>query len=161
MLIYNEMSSPVIIDSIYTPLPSSHMWVLDLEMRDFTLAPITMLEETISPAITLDVLGFTFNLPTNWFVVVYDTETMQIDVVKVSDLAGQTHTLLGSGPEYTRAFPVKVTPTDYKAQYKHVGPSLNKHQMLCHPIAPGYWINISPIDTFNKYLKDTIVGDLF
>ena len=161
MLIYNEHTKPVIIDSIHTPLPSSYMWVLDLEMYDFTLTPIIMLEEIYSPAIVLDVLGFTFTLPANWFVVVYDTETMQLDVVKISDLTGQVHSLLGSGPTQTRASPVFATPVDYFPQHKHVGPSLNKHQMLCHPVAPGYWINVSPIDTYSKYLKDTIVGDLF
>jgi hypothetical protein len=161
MIIYNEHTAPVIVDSIHTPLYSSHMWVLDLEMYDFTLAPITMIEEIISPSITLDVLGFPFILPANWFVVVYDPETMQLDVVKIADLTGQVHSLLGGGPQQTRASPVYATPIDYHPQYKHVGPSLNKHQMLCHPVAPGYWINISPVDTYTKYMKTTIVGDLF
>jgi hypothetical protein len=161
MLIYNEHTDPIIINSINTPLPSSYMWVLDLELRDFTLSPITMLEEIYSPAIVLDVLGFTFTLPSNWFAVVYDVDTMQLDVVKISDLTGQVHSLLGGGPAQTRASAVFATPVDYLPQYKHVGPSLNKHQMLCHPVAPGYWINISPIDTYSKYMKDTIVGDLF
>lgn len=161
MLIYNEHTKPIIIESIHTPLASSFMWVLDLEMQDYTLAPIQMLEEIYSPAITLDVLGFSFTLPSNWFVVVYDSETMQLDVVKVADLTGQMHTLLGGGPSITRATPVYATPVDYSPQYKHVGPSLNKHQMLCHPVAPGFWINVSPIDTYSKYLKDAIAGDLF
>lgn len=161
MLIYNEYSKPIIIDSIHIPLSSGFMWVLDLDMPDFTLAPIQMLEEIYCPSITLDVLGFSFSLPSNWFVMVYDKETTQLDVVKVADLTGQVHTLLGGGPKVTRATPIYATPTDYSPIHKHVGPSLNKNQMLCHPVAPGYWINISSVDTYSKYLKDMIVGDLF
>jgi hypothetical protein len=120
-----------------------------------------MLEEIHSPAIVLDVLGFTFTLPTNWFVIVYDTETTQIDAVKISELTGNTHTLMGSSISSPRVAPIKATPVDYFPQYKHVGPSLNKHQMLCHPVAPDFWISVSSIDTYSKYLKEMIVGDLF
>jgi hypothetical protein len=160
MLIYNDQTEPMFIESIHTPLDSTHMWVLDVELYDYTLAPILMLEEIYSPAITLDVLGFQFTLPSNWFVVVYDLETTQLDVVQISELTGQVHTILGGGPNITRAVPIYATPVDYKPLFKHVGPSLNKHQLLCHPVAPGYWINVSPIDTYSKYLKESIVGDL-
>lgn len=161
MLIFNENSKAILIESIHTPLASTHMWVLDLELVDFTLAPIIMLEEIYSPGIRLDVLGFNFVLPSNWFVIVYDNETMQMDSVKIADLAGQNYNVLGSGLQTSFPISINCTPVDYYPQYKHVGPSLNKHQLLCHPVAPGYWINISPIDTYSKYLKDIIVGDLF
>ena len=161
MLIYDEQSNPIVIDSIHTPLASSHMWVLDLELMDFTLAPIVILEETYCPSFVVNILGFEFVLPTNWFVVVYDTDTTQLDVVKLSDLVGQPYSVLGSGPEVFNASSVSMNIVNYFPQYKNVSPSLNKHQMLCHPIAPGYWVNISPVDTYNKYLKNKTVGDLF
>lgn len=161
MLIYDERTNPIVIDSIHTPLMSSHMWTLDLEIMDFVLSPIVIIEETFCPSLKLNILGFEFILPANWFVVVYDTDTTQIDVVKISDIAGQMYSLLGSGPDIYRPSSIIATVVEYIPQYKNVNPSLNKHQMLCHPVAPGYWINISPVDPYNKYLKDKIVGDIF
>ena len=161
MLIYDERTQPIMIDSIHNPIPSSHLWVLDLEMMDFTLAPISILEEVHCPTFVVNILGFHFTLPVNWYVVVYDVDTTQVDAVKVSELAGQSHTLLGSGPDLFRASPVTATIEEYIPKFRNVSPTVNKHQMICHPIAPGYWINVSPVDTYNKYLKDKIVGDLF
>ena len=51
--------------------------------------------------------------------------------------------------------------TNYFVEYANVGPVLNKHQMLCHPIGPNEWVTVGPSDGFNKYLKDRIAGELF
>lgn len=160
MLIFDETNHPIIMDSIHGPTVSAHMWVLDLTMMDFTLAPIVMLEETVCPSIQLRVNGFEFILPANWNILVYDQETAQLDVVELSEAAGREFTALVYGPKAGRPTPATISVTNYFVEYKNVGPSLNKHQMLCHPIGPQEWISVSPSDTYNKYLKDNIVGDL-
>ena len=160
MLIFDETNHPIIMDSIHGPTVSAHMWVLDLTMMDFTLAPIVMLEETVCPSIQLRVNGSEFILPANWNILVYDQETAQLDVVELSEAAGREFTALVYGPKAGRPTPATISVTNYFVEYKNVGPSLNKHQMLCHPIGPQEWISVSPSDTYNKYLKDNIVGDL-
>jgi len=160
MLIFDDNSTPIILDSIHGPTVSEHMWVLDLAILDFTLAPLLMMEEVVCPSVQLMVKGFQFILPASWNVLVYDRETAQLDVVPLSETAGREFTALVYGPKKSAPTPAIVTVTNYFVEHKNVGPSLNKHQMLCHPIGPDEWISVSPSDTYNKYLKDIIVGDL-
>lgn len=160
MLIFNERSQPMILDSIHGPTLSEHMWVLDLTMMDYTLAPLTMLEEIVCPSMTIMIRGWQFVLPASWNVLVYDRDTAQLDVVQLAETAGREFTALTYGPRKSSVTPEIITVTNYHVEYKNVGPALNKHQMLCHPIGPDEWISVSPSDTYNKYLKDMIVGDL-
>lgn len=160
MLIFDENSQPVIIDSIYSPTPTEHKWVLDLSIMDYTLVPLMMLEEIICPSIQLRIQGFEFVLPANWNILVYDKDTSQLDVVEVSDAAGKEFTALLYGPHKLYPTPGTITVTNYFIEYKNVGPSLNKHQMLCHPVGPNEWCSVGPSDSFNKYLKETTIGDL-
>lgn len=160
MLIFDENSKPLILDSIYTPTPAEYFYVLDLEILDFTLVPLLVLEEVVCPSVVVRIKGFEFVLPASWNILVYSEETHQVDVIEVAKLAGKEFTAMVYGPivPYVRAG--RITVTDYIPDCINVAPSLNKHQMLCHPIAPGEWINVSPSDTFNKYLKDCSVGDI-
>lgn len=160
MLIFDDNAKPVILDSIYVPTPCSYFWVLDLSMRDYTLAPLTILEEIVCPSIKILVRGFEFVLPAYWSILVYDTETTQLDSVQVSKLVGREFTALVYGPEKVRPTPAPIRYVEYNIEYRNVGPSLGKHQMMCHPIGPTEWINIAPTDAFNKYLKDMTVGDI-
>lgn len=160
MLIFNENNETLILDSIYTPLMSEYLYVLDLNMMDFTLAPLTILEEITSPTVQVQVMGFRFKLPANWNMLVVDPESMILDTVEISDLAGKEfHTLL-YGPNTGRYNTAPVYVTDYFPNEKNVGPSLPKHQMLCHPVTPDLWINTAPSDSYNKHLKGKVVGDL-
>lgn len=160
MLIFDENIKPIIIDSIHSPTPTEYMWVLDLIMMDFTLAPLVMLEEVICPSMQIQIQGFEFILPANWNILVYDDETSQLDVIELSQAAGREFTALTYGPKKSYTVPSTIIVTDYFIEYKNVGPSLNKHQMLCHPINSDVWCAIGPSDNFNKYLKDKTIGDL-
>ena len=160
MLIFDESAEPIILDSIYTPTITEYFYVLDLEMMDFTLTPLLVLEETVYPSITLKIKGFEFILPTNWNILVYAEDTHQLDVVEIGSLAGREFTAMIYGPNKSNVTPGKITVTNYTPEFKNVSPALNKSQMLCHPIGPEEWVSVSPSDTYNKYLKDKIVGDL-
>jgi len=160
MLIFDDNSDAVILDSIHTPTLTDHFWILDLEMRDFTLTPLLVLEEIVCPTITIRVGSFTFDLPANWNVLVYAEDTHQLDVVEVAELAGKEFTAMVYGPDAPYVKPGRLTVVDYIPDHRNVAPSLNKHQMLCHPISPDTWINVAPSDAFNKYLKDISVGDI-
>jgi len=160
MLILDDRSEAVIIDNIYVPTVSDSFWTLNLEIMDFTLADIVVLEELVCPTITLAVRGFEFVLPANWNVLVYDEDTMQLDVVEVSDLAGRDFVALVYGPNTSSVIPGRIKVLDYNPSGTNVYPALNKHQMLCHPIDPILWIAVAPSDSYNKYLKDCVVGDI-
>lgn len=160
MLIFDDNNKPIILESIHGPTVTEHMWVLDLTIMDFTLAPLSMLEEVVCPSIQLCVDGYEFVLPANWNILVYDRDTTQLDVVEISETAGREFTALVYGPNKSRPEPATIIVSNYFIEYKNVGPSLNKHQMLCHPINNDRWVSVSPSDGFNKYLKDAFVGDL-
>lgn len=160
MLIFDEQSQPVILDSIHSPTPVDYFWTLDLSILDYTLSPLVMLEETVCPAMQILIQGFEFIVPTHWNLLIYDGDTSQLDVTPVSEAAGREFTALIFGPNKAYPTPQIATITNYILEYKHVGPSLNKHQMLCHPISPTEWCSVGPSDSYNKYLKDKTIGDL-
>lgn len=160
MLIFDENSHPIIIDSITTPLTTEDFWVLDLGMMDYTITPLLMLEEIVGPMISLNIRGFTFDLPANWNMLVYSDDTMQLDVVDVGELAGKDFTAMVYGPDMTIVAPGNVRVVNYTAEGVAHTPSLSKNQMLCHPVGPKEWVNVAPSDVYNKYLRDCVVGDI-
>lgn len=160
MLIFNEHVQPIILDNIYSPVITDCFWVLDLNLLDFKLTPLGILEQIDCPTFTVSIQGFEFQLPTNWNILVVDDESMVLDVVELSEAAGRLFKAMVYGPTMSMAKTEEITVKGYAPSYPNVGPALNKHQMLCHPVAPGSWVCISPSDTYNKYLKDKVVGDL-
>ena len=160
MLIFDEQDQPIILDSIHSPVLTNYHWVLDLTMLDFTLTPLVMLEETISSSMQVTINGFNLILPTNWNILVFDQETSQLDLIELSEATGREFTALVYGPNHVKYASGIITVTDYFVEHKNVGPSLNKHQLLCHPISATEWISVSPANNYNKYLKDMTVGDL-
>lgn len=163
MLIFDDHEQTIILDNIYTPTPVDYMWVLDLQMMDYTLAPLLVLEEISCPSIQIRIRGFDFYLPANWNLLVFSEETLDLDVVEISELAGREFTSFVydiSNPRVVKYHPGTVRVMDYKPDLINVAPQLNKHQMLCHPIGPHEWVNVSPSDTYNKYLKEMVVGDI-
>jgi len=160
MLVFDNNNDALILDSIHTPTIADHIWVLDLSMLDFTLAPLAVLEEIVSPSIQLMINGFQFVLPANWNILVCDEESMQLDVVEIAEVAGKEFRAMLYGPDHGMVETAIISATDYYPTHVSVGPSLNKHQMLCHPVAPLTWVNVAPSDTYNKYLKNLVAGDL-
>ena len=160
MMIFDEHSKPIILDSILTPTVAEYMWVLDLQQEDFMLAPLSVLEETTSPSIELMIAGFRFVLPTSWNILVCDPESMQLDVVEVASVAGKEFRAFVYGPDCSMALTAPITATDYHPNFVSVGPQLSKSEMLCHPISPELWVNVTPSDSYNKYLKGKVAGDI-
>ena len=160
MLIFDENVQPIILESIYTPTMTECFWVLDLNLLDFKLTPLGILEQIDSPTFIVSIDGFEFPLPTNWNILVVDDDSMVLDVVELSEAAGRLFKAMVYGPSMSMARTAEISVKQWYPNYPNVGPALNKHQMLCHPVAPGSWVCISSSDTYNKYLKDKVVGDL-
>ena len=160
MLIFDEHNKAILIDSISTPLTTEYFWVLDLEIMDYTITPILMLAELITPTVTLNIRGFEFDLPSNWNVLVFSPETSQLDIVLAGELAGQDFSAVVYGPSQSMVESGNIKLTNYSSEQIHYCPAMAKHQMLCHPISPTSWINVAPSDAYNKYLKDCVLGDI-
>ena len=160
MLIFDENNDAIMLDCIQGPVLSQYMYVLDLNMMDFTLSPLLVFEEVICPTITVRIRGFAFDLPANWNILISDTETYQLDVVEISELAGKEFRAVVYGMDMVNVDLEPIQVIDYHSNQQNVGPSLNKYQMLCHPIDPTSWVNVAPSDAYNKYLKDKVVGDI-
>lgn len=161
MIIFDENSQPLILDSLYTPIVTNSFWTLNLDERDFMLTKLAMLEETTCPCMILAVGSWAhIVVPTHWHVLVCDPDTTQLDAVSVGELAGKEFRAFVYGPTNTKHQTAVVRVLDYFPQAKNISPSLSRHQMLCHAIGKQHWICISPTDVFGKYLKDTIVGDI-
>lgn len=160
MLIFDERVQPVILDNIYSPTLTDCFWVLDLSILDFKLTPLGILEQIDAPTLVVSIEGFEFHLPASWNVLVVDDESMVLDVIELSEAAGRSFKAMVYGPDMSMVKASEIFVKDYLPTYPNVGPALNKHQMLCHPVSPGAWICISSSDTYNKYLKDKVVGDI-
>ncbi len=160
MIVLDANNKALILESIYTPTIADHIWVLDFNMMDYTLAPLLVLEEMVCPAVEVMINDFRFLLPAYWNMLVVDEETYQLDVVLIEDLAGKEFTALVYGPDMVIGELAVVRVMDFIPSAQIVGPFLNKHQMLCHPISPTKWISIAPSDSYNKYLKNTLMGDI-
>ena len=160
MLVLDNDNKAIILDDIYTPTISDHFWVLDLQLMDYTLASLMVLEEIVAPTIVLRVMGFDFPLPANWNILIVDEDTQQLDVIQVKDVAGKEFRAFVFGPDASRHGLSTITVSDYYPNHHNVGPSLSKHQMLCHPVAPNAWVNVAPADGYNKYLKEKVAGDI-
>lgn len=160
MLIFNENSDTIILENIQAPVPTDYFWVLDMQLMDYTLSPLQFLEEVVCPSMTVSIHEFEFILPANWNLLVYDPETLFLDVVEIADLAGKEFTALIHGVKNIGPTPGIARIIDYHIEHKNVSPSLNKNQMLCLPVSPTMWINVAPSDGYNKYLKECIVSDI-
>ena len=160
MLIFDENTEAIILENIHTPTITDYFWVLDLNIMDYMLAPLLVLTQIDCPAIIVKIGGFEFPLPPMWNILAYSEETYEIDAVEIQDLAGKQFVSMVYGQNTPNVIPGVVTVVDYIPDYRHVAPILNKHQMLCHPISPSEWVNVSPSDGYNKYLKNRTVGDI-
>jgi len=160
MLIFDDQNQAIILDNVETPVLTENYWVLDLQIMDYTLAQLMVLEEIIAPTVELDIRGFKFLLPLNWNILVVDQETQQIDIVVLKKVAGRDFTAFIYGPDKSRHESSRISVTNFYPNHHNVGPSLMKNQMMCHPIDAESWINVAPSDGYNKYLKDKVAGDI-
>lgn len=161
MIISDENSFPILLDSVDTPLRIDYFWALDVIEKDFKLFPIQMNEELLTPSLILNILDFAIEIPANWNMLIYSEDTCQVDTAEISDLTRGDFTALVYNHKTDKIIPGRVRVVDYFASSRICTPSLQKTNMLCHALGPDYWVMVAPTDAYNKYLKNTIIGDFF
>lgn len=160
MVISNEESKPIYIESIDVPTSTDYFWSLNLDELDFMLQPLEMFEELTTSILVLNILDYAIVAPANWNILVYSQETSQLDVAELSDLTRGGFKALIYDHEKDQVIGSEVRVIDYKPEEKVRTPLLSKNLMLCHHLGPKYWACISPTDNFNKFLKGKVIGDL-
>lgn len=160
MVISNEKSEPILIDSITSPICVDYFWTLNLENRDFELSPLEMLEEHTTPTLVVQILGYLLEIPASWNILIYSQDTSQLDIAEASEICRGNFSAFLFNNKTDRHTNGSIRVIDYLPKSQIYVPSLNKTQMLCHHIGKDYWACISPTDNYNKYLKDAVVGDI-
>lgn len=160
MVISNEESKPIYIESIDVPTITDYFWTLNLDEMDFMLQPLEMFEELTTSVLVLHIMGYAIVAPANWNILVYSEETSQLDVAELSDLTRGGFSALIYEHETDRVIGSEVKVVNYEPESKIRTPLLTKNLMLCHHLGPKHWACISPTDNFNKFLKGKVIGDL-
>lgn len=160
MQILNEHNEIEVLTDLMCDVKGESFWVLDLSIHDFTLWPLTMLEEQTTSAYVLLVGGERVVIPCNWKVMIYDGETSDVDVIDVVDLAGRDFTAFGYGPLRAIPKPLTLKVIDLIHDITFVVPSKHKQHMWCLPVDATTWIVCCDSDVHVKLLKDATVGDL-
>ena len=163
MIFLDENNIPIMIDSIDVPTISEYFWSFSLKEMDFMLTEIKTFEELVTPSLIISVMGYVIELPANWNVLIYSPETSQLDTTEVFRLARINFDVLvyNHKKDQVSTNVGEATVLDYYPMSKLRTPSLHKNTMLCHPIGPDHWICVAPTDSYNKYLKDRVIGDLY
>ena len=160
MVILDENNEPILLDNIDIPFPVSHFWALDLDMMDFTLKELTLSEELTTKTLALSICGYYVEAPADWHLLVYSTETSELDVVELSDLTKHTFSAFAYDHKKNKLMQNDVRVVAYNPYAIVQTPSLVKNIMLCHPLGYNMWVCIAPTDSYNKYLKGMVIGDL-
>lgn len=161
MIVLDENNKAIYLHDIKAPILIDHFWCLNLDIMDFTLCPLNMLVETTGPALQVRSNGFNFWLPASWYALICDDETSVLDICKINEFASKNFTAVTYGNSQCMITSANLSIVDYNPKMSIVSPALNNNQMLCHPITPYKWITITSNDVYNKYLKQTTIGDLF
>lgn len=160
MQILNERNELEVLTDLMCDVKGETFWVLDLAIKDFTLWPLTMLEEQVSSAYTLLVGSERVTIPSNWKVMIYDGETSDVDVIDVADLSGRDFTAFGYGPLRAIPKPLQLKVVEFVPTHTFVIPCKHKHHMWCLPVDSSTWIVCCDSDVHVKFLKDATIGDL-
>ena len=163
MVISDENSFPILLDSIDTPTITDYFWVLQLSLHgemEYTLNELKMFEEQTTPTLEFTINDYLVEAPTNWNILVYSEDTAQLDVVEISDLTRSSYTAVVYEHKTGKIVSGPVSVIDYHPEALVRIPALNKHTLLCHHVGPDGWICLAPTDNYNKYLKNALIGDL-
>lgn len=169
MLCLPDYSRPYLIDSLTAPVVIKHHWIFSGPLCDFTLSPITYLEETSGAAVKLRVNNSEFWVPATWNVLVTDTETYQLDTVGVQSCATVNHPLFIFSPTEMKLRVMNAAVIDHAEHMSLVHPMINKGTALVHPIGPSLNMRekdmqlsviIGPHDLY-KHLAGKVIGDIF
>lgn len=160
MVISNEYSNPIVIDNVNVPLSCDYFWSLDLKYMDFSISPIEYLEEQTVPAFLVNIKGYLFYIPCAWNILVYSEETSQLDMIRLSDATKMYYNAVVYNHKRDTIISGRIKVIDYSPEVVITAPNVSKNKMMCHAIGEDYWVMLSTSDTYVKFLKNKVIGNL-
>ena len=134
MIILPEFNKPYIIENTHSPVVAKSYWGFSSTLVDFKLFPLAYLEETEGASYILDFNGFQVSIPYNWYIMISDEETLQLDFIPISECLTSNISALIISLEDTRfrLSPIKIV--DFSEQSSLVHPLIQKSCALLHPV---------------------------
>ena len=167
MLILPDFARPYIIDGYTSPILPKYFWTFHAGLFDFTLTPLTFIEENSSTVLKVLINGLELLIPYEWFILICDPETNQLDWVQVKEcsIIECYAYLMSTIDSENRSASIQVLDVleDQISYY----PILQKQSGLCHPVSKEITrggietplsIIISPND-LSKYVIGKYIGD--
>lgn len=170
MLCLPDYNKPYILHSLTAPVIIRYHWIFNGSLCDFSLTPVTYLEETTGAAIKIRINNFDFWVPATWNILVTDNSTYSLDTVPIQSCSTVKHHVFIFSPNEMKLRTQYLEVVEYDEDRSLVHPMINKGTALVHPIGPSLnpkekdmqlCIAIGPHDLYNKYLSNKVVGDIF
>lgn len=122
------------IDDVSSVVIPKHAWFYDVQLNDFLLKPIQMLEETSGPTVTARINGVELSVPASWYILIVDDETKTVDTVPIDRCASSAFKAYLMHPRLNRyeAVNVELLDLDYKGVCVHL--TIPRLTMICHPV---------------------------
>jgi hypothetical protein len=122
------------IDDVTTPVIPKYAWFYDVQVNDFLLRPIHMLEETTGPTVTARINGTVISVPASWYILIVDDDTRTVDTVPITQCASSAFKAYLMHPRLNRyeAVAVELMDLDYNGVVVHL--AIPRLTMICHPV---------------------------
>lgn len=134
MLILPDYGHSYAIDDVSSVVIPKHAWFYDVQVNDFLLRPIHMLEETCGPTVVARINGTLVSVPASWYILIVDEETKTVDTVLVTQCASSAFKAYMMHPRLNRyeSVNVELLDLDYKGVVVHL--TIPRLTMICHPV---------------------------
>jgi hypothetical protein len=103
-------------------------------MLDFTLFPLTYLEETFGAVVSVEFNGLEIDIPYNWHIMISDPETQQLDFIQIVECAANNMQAVAVTPDDGKFRLVDVKIKKVIPQATLVHPMMQKAIAMMHPI---------------------------
>lgn len=121
------------VDDVSSVIRPRHAWFYDVQVNDFLLKPILMLEETTGPTVTASINGTVVSVPASWYILIVDEETKTVDTVQIERASGAFRAYM-MHPRLNRYESVDVQLLDLNFNGTVVHLTIPRLTMICHPV---------------------------
>lgn len=134
MQILADYGHGYLINDVSDVVIPKHAWFYDMQLNDFLLRPIHMLEETSGPTVTARINGTVIDVPASWYILIVDDETKTIDTVQIDRCASSAFKAYLMHPRLNRYEALNVELLDLNLNGAVVHLTIPRLSMICAPV---------------------------